>query len=65
MSIWDDGGVNTLIGGGIEAACAEMDDEKIIYNPLVIKSDTSAANGHPAASAQIEWGKELADFIEK
>ena len=56
-------GINTTIDNGIATACEQMNDAKIVYNPFIIVSNTSAANGHPSAVAQTEWGRQLSEYI--
>lgn len=56
-------GKNATISNGIETACKQMNDEKVLYNPFNIIANTSAANGHPSAAAQENWGELLSQYI--
>ncbi len=57
-------GKNDKIDKGIVSACEQMNDDKIVYNPFTIVSNTSAANGHPSVIAQADWGSRLSEYIE-
>jgi len=57
-------GKNSLIENGIVSAIANVDDNKIVYNPFNIVANTSGANGHPSARAQEEWANQLVDYIK-
>ena len=57
-------GKNAVIDSGISSACEKMNDEKVVYNPIPIKANNSAANGHPSYVAQMQWGEQLAEYIQ-
>ena len=56
-------GTNDVIETGIQTAIAEINDNKIVYNPFAFLPNMEAANGHPNLSAQKEWATLLVTHI--
>ena len=57
-------GTNSVIHSGIATAVEQMDDDKIVYNPISITANSSGAAGHPSAYAQEGWATQLASYIK-
>jgi hypothetical protein len=57
-------GADGRITSGIMSAVEQMNDNKIVYNPISVVANNSGANGHPTAFAQEGWAMQLADYIK-
>jgi len=57
------GGRGPIIHIGIQTAIENLADDKIVYNPFEITSDSSGGNNHPSSAAHQTWAKDLTAYI--
>ena len=56
-------GTSSVIEEGVATAVRNMNDSKIVYNPIPFIANGMGGAGHPNLPAQKEWGASLAQYI--